>query len=246
MADQQHLLEELPQPFLGERPPLALDLGHGAEFMLRAVSLAHQWQQVQASLPADWGDVQLSLSLRDEGQLPQAAALLGPLQPTRAGRELRFYASRTGSGAVDRALARLTAEFIGGDLRLLSASEAPPVSAAPKEQSLVEQWDEAAAVLPADWSDVYAEIELTSSDHLDPAALALAPVNPSRFGDTPGFRFRCARRFGYGASAQMVRRCLTRLDERGIPGEVRILRALSDTRPVGTQGPVWYVGGKVV
>jgi hypothetical protein len=27
---------------------------------------------------------------------------------------------------------------------------------------------------------------------------------------------------------------------------LRILRVLSDTKPVGTQGPVWYVGGKVV
>jgi hypothetical protein len=44
----------------------------------------------------------------------------------------------------------------------------------------------------------------------------------------------------------MVRRCLERLDERGLPGTVRILRALSDSKPVGTQGPVWYVGGKVV
>ena len=44
----------------------------------------------------------------------------------------------------------------------------------------------------------------------------------------------------------MVERCFQRLDERGIPAEVRILRALADTRPVATQGPVWYVGGKVV
>jgi hypothetical protein len=27
---------------------------------------------------------------------------------------------------------------------------------------------------------------------------------------------------------------------------VRILHALSDTKPVSTQGPVWYVGGKTV
>ena len=74
----------------------------------------------------------------------------------------------------------------------------------------------------------------------------MAPLNPARYGDTPGFRFRCARRFGYGASPAMVRRCLARLDERGIPGELHILHALSDTKPVGTQGPVWYVGGKAV
>ncbi len=97
-----------------------------------------------------------------------------------------------------------------------------------------------------DWSDVFAEIELTSSDHLEPGALALAPLNPARYGDSSGLRFRCARLFGYGASPGMVRRCLERLDERDIPGAISIVRALSDTKPVATQGPVWYIGGKVV
>ena len=89
-------------------------------------------------------------------------------------------------------------------------------------------------------------MELTSSDNLDPAALELAPVNPSRFGPATSFRFRCARQFGYGASPGMVRRCLERVDARGIEGRLTIVHALSDTKPVGTQGPVWYVGGKVV
>ena len=52
--------------------------------------------------------------------------------------------------------------------------------------------------------------------------------------------------FGYGASPGMVRRCLERIDEEGIPGRFDLLRALSDTKPVYTQGPVWYVGGKAV
>jgi hypothetical protein len=55
-----------------------------------------------------------------------------------------------------------------------------------------------------------------------------------------------ARQFGYGASPGMTRRCLARLDEERITGRVEILRALSDTRPVGTQGPVWRVGGRAV
>ena len=46
--------------------------------------------------------------------------------------------------------------------------------------------------------------------------------------------------------AGMVRRCLARLDEDGSPARCASLRALSDTHPVGTQGPVWYVGGKAV
>jgi hypothetical protein len=44
----------------------------------------------------------------------------------------------------------------------------------------------------------------------------------------------------------MVRRCLERLDGADIRGEVHILRALSDTKPWATQGPVWYVDGRSV
>ncbi len=100
--------------------------------------------------------------------------------------------------------------------------------------------------MPGDWSDLYGEVELDSSDYLDRAALLLAPVNPARDGNRVAFRFRAARRFGYGVSPEMARRCLERLDAEGTRGTVRVLRALSDTRPVQTQGPVWYVGGKSV
>jgi hypothetical protein len=74
----------------------------------------------------------------------------------------------------------------------------------------------------------------------------LAPVNPTRVEGRLAFRFRVARQFGYGASAGMARRCLERLEAEGIRGELRILNALSDTKPVYTQGPVWYVGGRAV
>ncbi len=67
-----------------------------------------------------------------------------------------------------------------------------------------------------------------------------------RDGERLAFRFRSARRFGYGAAEPVVRRCLERLDEAGIPGTVRILHVFSDTNPVGTQGPVWFVGGRNV
>ena len=218
--------------------------------MLPAVSLAPQWKRIQAGLPPDWSDARLALRISDESRLERAAALLGPLQPGRAGRELRLDAARRGTGpapgAIERALARLDAEGIRGDLELVSTGEAMIPEQPAALPMLAEKWDAALATLPSDWSGVYGEVELTSSDHLDPAALAMAPLNPARYGDTPGFRFRCARRFGYGASPGMVRRCLARLDESGIPGETRILYALSDTKPVGTQGPVWYVGGKVV
>jgi hypothetical protein len=213
------------------------------------MSIVAQWERIRAGLPARWADAHLALHIAGESRSARAAFLLGPLMPGRAGGQLRFSAARRGAGpspgAVARALARLDAEGIEGQLELIGTGEAI-VEEQARIPLLAQSWDAALTTLPPDWSDLYAEVELTSSDHLDPGAVALAPVNPARYGGTPGFRFRCARRFGYGASQGMVRRCLSRLDERGIPGTVRVLQALSDTKPVGTQGPVWYVDGKVV
>jgi hypothetical protein len=147
--------------------------------------------------------------------------------------------------AVRRALRRLDEERIHGTLELLASGEAviEPQNARP---TLAASWDAEQEALPADWSDVHAEVELRSTDHLERTALLLAPLNPTRVGDRPAFRFRVASRYGYGASPGMARRCLERLDEERILGRVRVLRALSDVRPVATQGAVWYVGGKAV
>jgi len=112
--------------------------------------------------------------------------------------------------------------------------------------ALAPAWEAALEELPPDWSDIYAEVEITSSDLLERTALLMAPCNPARDGERLAFRFRCARTFGYGASPGMVRRCLERIDEEGIPACFDLLRALADTKPVYTQGPVWYVGGKAV
>jgi hypothetical protein len=215
------------------------------------VRLVPQWREIERGLPEDWGDARLLLTVADEGRADRAAALMGPINPGRRGRQIRFYTARRGAGhrpdLIHRLLARLDAERIAGELELAStgkrATAAPPEIVRP---TLAASWDAAIAALPSDWSDGYAEVELRSSDHLDRAALLLSPVNPARFGGTPGFRFRTARRFGYGVSPEMARRCFERLDEEGIRGQVRILRTLSDTRPVQTQGPVWYVGGRAV
>jgi hypothetical protein len=44
----------------------------------------------------------------------------------------------------------------------------------------------------------------------------------------------------------MVRRCFERCDDARITGSVSVLRVLSDSRPVGTQGPVWLVDGNTI
>ena len=103
--------------------------------------------------------------------------------------------------------------------------------------SLGKQWELAQANLPADWSDLYAEVELDSSDYLERGALLLAPVNPARVKEELAYRFRVARVFGYGASAAMTERCLLRLDAEGISGHFQVLRSLSDSKPVCDAGP---------
>jgi hypothetical protein len=214
------------------------------------VRLAERWRQIERELPDDWDDARLLLRVSDPDQAERAASSLTPLMPGRSGNEIRFYAARRGTGAapdaVRRVLRRLDKEGIRGELELVSTGAPDPGVVEVDHPRLAEAWDAALAALPPDWSDLYAELELTSTDLLDRAALALSPVNPARYGGEPGFRFRVARSFGYGASPGMVRRCLERLDAEGIRGQLRILRVLSDTDPVATQGPVWYVEGKAV
>jgi len=219
------------------------------------VRLAGQWNAIERTLPESWSEARLQLTVSDPTRADRAAALLGPTQPYRSEPQvLRFSSSRRGHApgpdGIRRLLRRLDGERIRGTLELVSSGAvpaAPPVARPAVEAStLVESWDEAIAGLPADWSDVHAEVELLSTDYLERAALLMAPMNPLREGATSTLRFRAARAFGYGASPQMVRRCLERCDGAGIRGSVRVLRVLCDTDPVGTQGPVWYVGGRTV
>ena len=213
------------------------------------MKLAEQWRRIEAELAADWADARLELAVGNAAHYARAAALLGPANPGLTGSTLRFQASRRGADvgpdAVGSLLVRLDEERIRGTLTILGSAAAESATQV-ERRSLADAWDAELAGLPPDWSDLYAEVELTSSDLLDRGALLLAPLNPARHLERLAFRFRVARVFGYGASGAMTRRCLERLDEAGIPGTVTVLRALSDTHNVATQGPVWYVEGKAV
>ena len=213
--------------------------------MLSAMALADQFRQMLSELPPDWPSAELALTVADPAKAARAAALLGPLAPGRSGATIRFGCSRTGTDNVAKLLGKLDRERIGGTLEL-EATAVPAAVEEVEEVPLAEAWADELAALPADWSDLFAEVEFTSSDHLAPAALRLAPVNPLRDGERLAFRFRSARRFGYGAAEPVVRRCLERVDEAGIPGTVRVIHVFSDTNPVGTQGPVWFVSGRNV
>jgi hypothetical protein len=217
--------------------------------MVRAMSLVEQWTRVESGLDPRWSDARLELRVAEESRAERASALLGPAGPGRLGRTIRFTVARGGVGigpeGVRRLLRKLDEERIDATLELVSSGEAPPEPAVSRP-SLAAEWDAALALLPSDWSDLLCELELTSSDDIERGALLLAPVNPQQGTGRPGFRFRVAHTFGYGASSGMVRRCLERLDAAGVRGEVRVVHVLSDTHPVGTQGPVWMLGGRAV
>jgi hypothetical protein len=212
--------------------------------------LVDLWKELGSKLPAGWESAELRLDVADAAQSDTAAQLLGPAQPYRleAG-ALRFRAARDGSApsadGIQRLLARLDQRGIKGTLSLTSSAVAPaPVAVA--TQTMVGAWQSELAKLPPDWSDALCEIELTSSDDIDRVSLLCTPLNARRDGTRAALVFRTAAKFGYGASPSMVHRCLERCDEDGIPGGVTVLRTLSDSRPVATQGPVWLVGGKTV
>ena len=217
--------------------------------MLRLLQLVEQFIGLERLQEEDWRELTLELDLADETQLNRGLALLAPAAPARFARKIRFSVTRGGSGigpeAARRLLRRLDQERIQGTLGVVQARLAPSETLARKE-TLQEQWERRLAVLPADWSDLYAQVTLDSTDYLEPAALLLAPVNPARVGSGATFRFRAAHHFGYGASPGMTSRCFARCDEQGITGTVEVLHVLSDTEPVATQGPVWFVGGRNV
>lgn len=212
--------------------------------------LTERFDQLLADLPDGWAEAVVRVSVGDPGEADRAAGVLASLAPGRAGAAFTLRVSRSGIGApsadaVRRLLGRL--EGHGIDARVSVDSGPTAVRVEEERHRLAESWDGLLASLPPDWSDLYLEVELVSSADADQAALLLGPVNPTFVeGIRPAFRFRAARRFGYGAAPAMVRRSLERLDEAGISGRLRPLRVLSETAPVLTQGPVWREAGRAV
>ena len=210
---------------------------------------AQTWTKLEAILPAGWSEATVSLLVDDRSQRARVGAVLEALSPDAAGNTFVFRVvaggGTNGREAVKRALGKLDDERLPSVLTLLDATlAATPQGAATHVGSLALAWDAAQATLPADWSDVYAEVTIASPDLLERTALLLGPINPRRNGAATAFRFRAARVAGYGASPGMVRRCFERLDADSIGGTLTILRALCETRPVATQGPQWVEGGK--
>jgi hypothetical protein len=225
------------------------------------MALADRVDELVRGLPRDWERARIELTLDEEDDSDRAALILAPASPGRSGRTFTIHVSAgepgsgTTRGHAKRVLGRLDQAGIPGRVRLAeterrsppATAPAPAAAAAPAErQTLAASWDALLRRLPPDWSDLYAEIELDSSDYLDRGALLLAPVNPARAGGPATFRFRAASDKGYGVAAGMARRAFQRLDDEGLGGRVRVLRVLSDTSSPFSQGPVWREDGRAV
>jgi hypothetical protein len=217
--------------------------------MLRLLRLAEQLNELERGLVDEWAELRFQLTVDDDSRAERAAALLAPANPGRLDKVIRFAVDRRGPGigpeALRRLLRRLDNEAITGTLALQGVQKAPPEELRKKE-TLRAQWDLRLSQVPPDWSDIYAQVRLDSTDYLERAALLLAPINPARYGGPAALRFRSAQRFGYGVAPGMAARCFERCDDEGITGDVEILYVLSDTNPEATQGPVWLLGGRTV
>jgi hypothetical protein len=207
--------------------------------------LVDQWKSLGSELPGEWSTIEVSLQMEQASETETAARLLGPAQPYRtAPNELRFYVARDGSApspdGIQRLLLRIDKLRCHGKLSIVStAQRAQPAERV--EEPLVVSWARAAATLPADWSNLLAELEVESTDYIEPGSLYCAPLNLRRDGHSNRLRFLAARTHGYGASPAMVTRCFERCDAAGITGRVRILDAVSAVDPASTQGPLLSV-----
>jgi hypothetical protein len=211
------------------------------------VSVAEQWNAIGSKLPESWARAQLRLELADRQAADRAAAMLGPAGPYRAAPTvLLFTVARDGSATGPDNLARLLRNVPSGTLVLSGSQAAATPAPARTIQALTASWDAALAGLPADWSDVFAEVQLTSTDFVERTAVLCVQCNPRRDGQRAALHFRCARVRGYGVSPEMARRCFERCDAERIHGTVSILRVISDSKPVATQGPVWIAEGKTI
>jgi hypothetical protein len=215
------------------------------------MKLVDQWSALERRLPAGWESVTVRLQPEQASEAGEAARILGSMSPGLVGDEVALTVTRlggsTGANAARRLFGVLDDSRVWCELRQEGdITEVPEPASVETPVSVATAWDSVLATLPSDWADLLCRLEIDSSDELPRTALLCAPMNPTRAGDDLAFTFRCGRQAGYGISPAMARRCFERLDAEGLPGRVEVLRLLSQTDNVGTQGATWVVGGKTL
>ena len=248
-ADQQHLAVELAQPLVGERRALGCSPSFSTLAIERAFNLSRREagravapDRVRTSPDLGRGDARRGArdGLATDRARPRSSA-----PRTRAGsaRALRVRTWHGGGGVsgpqgLRTSSAASTRRASGRSLRLVAVRRPRRrPSAGPAEQpaeadelSLTESWDASRPRCRRTGATSTPSCGFGSTDYLDRAALLCAPLNPTRT-DEDGLRVpRRAPLAGYGASPEMVRRCLERCDAERMRGDGRARCASSRRR----------------
>ena len=228
--------------------------------MLTAVKLVDQWRTVETELPPDWSSARLRIRPEDPAEAGEVGRILGPMTAGRVGDEIVVTVERAGGrrraagGSAPVRISRRGTRLVRDRAAPRSSTRPPPPArsrpsrGSPSPGSTLRgsvarrAGDPAARTGATCWPRSRSTRATTSTAGRCCAHRSTRPATVTASRSRSGARSRA----GYGASAAMAGRCFARCDEEAITGRVSILRTLSETDLIGTQGPAWRVGGKVL
>ena len=221
------------------------------------MALADRVDEIVRGLPRGWERARLELTVEEPEDADRASLVLAPATPGRSGSAFTLYVHDGASGLsptaglVKRVVARLDEAGIRGRVRLAGHEQGVAKEGACRPGARGS--DGAGGRLGR--APAPAPVRLVGPlrrggarlDGLPRARGAAARAGqPCALRRPVELSLRAASSKGYGVAPGMARRALERLDDEGLSGRVRVLRVLSDTNAVSTQGPVWRVDGRSV
>jgi len=215
--------------------------------MLSSVSLVEELRAVESRLPKAWSQAHLKLVVSDPSssigpprsssgdavETPRRALLHGVARRQR----------RRGSSTYGGSCASSTAKAWARGWKLVESVEGARATE-PVRRGRWSSVDEQSRRCPP--TGATSGASSSCSRRITRARRPRAgPAQTVVVRRPPGSALPLRTAFGYGALLGWSGACLRRCDRAGVRGTVRILRALSDSAPVGTQGPcgTWRPGG---
>ena len=165
------------------------------------MSVAQQWKVIGSELPDDVG-ARLAAARVARSRRPPIRPLQRWRRPARTASRRRSCSSRSpATAALSDPKASRDCSRASPPARCRSRIRRPrPRRSSARSPRSSTAGTRRSPDLPSDWSDLYAEIEFTSSDYIEPAAVLCIQMNPRRDGTRAAFNFRAARLAGYGVA----------------------------------------------
>ena len=205
------------------------------------MALAERADEILRGLPRGWERARLELTVEEAEEADRAAVILAPAAPGPPGRTFACT-SRRGAGGLGTtpdwpgACSRgstgqgIRGRLCGSPRHERRRQDAAPSAARPRGSARRSRppGTRSCGDCRPTGRDLYAEVELDSSDYLERGALLLAPVNPLARGG-PGFRFRAASHAATASRRRWPGAASSGSTTRARGGRLRVLRVLSDT-----------------